>query len=128
MSRYDLTPDDLFVLREGSPLDRWNTKRQPMAYMRGWAAHGNNVMRVRKDDRPRGWMLHDVSEHASYHAPGEIPLVPECSGPDLIPDWAIATIVREMLSASEPTSTRAQVIMDAARNYAARNYAEQVRA
>jgi hypothetical protein len=31
-----------------------------------------------------------------------------------IPDWAIAEIVRAMLTASEPTCTRARIIMDAA--------------
>lgn len=38
--------------------------------------------------------------------------------PSTIPDWAIADIVRGMLQASEPTSSRARVILDAAKRRA----------
>lgn len=123
MSRYTLTAEQLFALHPDSPLAKWAEKRQPMAFMRGWAAHGNDVMRVRKEDRPHGWMMHDVTVHSSPKSPGEIPLVPECTGLDGVPDWAIADIVRGMLQASEPTSTRAAIIIDAARKRA-----EEVRA
>lgn len=68
----------------------------PMAYMRGPHAHGNDVMRVAKEDRPIGWSMHNLTEIRNRRAPGEISLVPECSGNDSIPDWAIAEVVRTM--------------------------------
>lgn len=96
MSRYDLTPDDLFVLRDASPLARWNNHRMPLAYMRGPRAHGNDVMRVKMEDRPPGWNMYDVTEHRHLRAPGEVALVPECTAYDDVPDWAIAEAVRAM--------------------------------
>lgn len=118
MSRYTLTSDQLFVVQPDSPLAKWAENRTPMAYMRGPYAHGNDVMRVRKEDRPHGWMMHDVTAHSSAKAPGEIPLVPECTGIDGVPDWAIAAIVRGMLSSAEPTSGRARIIIEAAQRHA----------
>jgi len=112
MSRYDLTPDDLLVLRDNSPLAKFYATGQPLAYMRGPHAHGNDVMRVAKHQRPHGWMMHEVSECSSRKAPGEVPLVPECTGEDNIPDWAIAKVVRQMAASGAADASH---VLDLAR-------------
>jgi len=34
---------------------------EPLAYMRRWAFEGTDVMAMKKKDRPRGWVFHEVT-------------------------------------------------------------------
>ncbi len=38
----------------------------PIAWMRRWAFDGVDVMKMRKVDRPRGWMMHAVTTSLLY--------------------------------------------------------------
>lgn len=34
---------------------------QPVGYMRRWAFDGVDVMKIKKPERPRGWMMHEIT-------------------------------------------------------------------
>lgn len=46
--------------------------REPAAWMRKWAADGVNVMKLKKEDRPRGWAMHAVT--VDKLLPDDVPL------------------------------------------------------
>ena len=63
-----------------------------VAWMRKWAFDGVDVMAIKKKDRPRGWMCHDVTK--MQVAPDDIPLyaTPVASPPvseDAVDDWTV---------------------------------------
>lgn len=95
MSRYDLDPAALATHTDTSPRAKWATKRKPIASIREFALNGQNVMRVEPAQRPSGWKMNDITAGAAIF-PGDVSLVPECTGDDGIPDWAIAEAVRGM--------------------------------
>lgn len=44
----------------------------PVAWMRRWAFEKIDVMKIKKADRPRGWMMHDCTVARLYE--NDVPL------------------------------------------------------